>query len=104
MSSLGCSGHEMGEFRISRRVNTVSSLQSTALSSRRAGTGLFSDQLGGIPWDTVWGRTGVQETQLTVTDHALQAQEESISTFWKPSSGGGGPAQMSKELLTYLRH
>ena len=104
MSSLGCSSHEMVKFRISSGMNRTTSQQTAALDSRRADTDLFRDLLGGIPWDTVLGRTAVQDTQLIVMDHILQAQEQSISTFWKPSSGGRGPTQMSKELLTELRH
>ena len=47
--SLGCSDHEMVEFRIlqggSRAMSWV-----TALDFKRANFGLFKDLLGGIPW------------------------------------------------------
>jgi len=47
--SLGCSDHEMVEFRIlrggSRPISRI-----TALDFKRANFGLFKDLFGGIPW------------------------------------------------------
>ncbi|KAJ7413670.1 hypothetical protein WISP_88886 [Willisornis vidua] len=87
LGSLSCSTHEMVEFRISR-MNRMTSLQTTALDSRRANTGLLRDLPGGIPWDTVLGRAAIQDTPLTAMDLILQAQEQSIYTSWKPSCSG----------------
>lgn len=89
VSGLACSGHEMVEFQISGGVSRTTSLNITALGAGGQ-TGLFRDWLGGIPRDTGLGRTGVQATQLIIMDHVLQAQERSISTPWKPSSGDRG--------------
>ncbi|GAB0182044.1 mitochondrial enolase superfamily member 1 [Grus japonensis] len=48
--SLGCSDHEIVEFRILRAVRRAHS-KLTALDFRRADFGLFRDLLGRIPWD-----------------------------------------------------
>ncbi|GAB0175730.1 hypothetical protein GRJ2_000038200 [Grus japonensis] len=57
-SSLGCSDHEMVEFRILRgRSRAISRI--TTLDFRRATFGLFKDLLGRIPWIKVLeGRGG----------------------------------------------
>ncbi|GAB0180838.1 hypothetical protein GRJ2_000549100 [Grus japonensis] len=48
--SLGCSDHEMVEFKILRAARRVHS-KLTAPDFRRADFGLFRDLLGRIPWD-----------------------------------------------------
>ena len=48
--SLGCSDHEMVEFKILRAARRVHS-KLTALDFRRADSGLFRDLLGRVPWD-----------------------------------------------------
>jgi len=59
--SLGCSDHEMVEFRIlyggSRAISRI-----TALDFRRANFGLFKDLLGGIPWVRALEGRGIQES------------------------------------------
>jgi len=57
---LGCSDHEMVEFRIvhggSRAISRIKTLD-----LRRANFGLFRDLLGGIPWAKALVGRGVQE-------------------------------------------
>ncbi|MCQ4078456.1 hypothetical protein FK519_27115 [Klebsiella pneumoniae] len=48
--SLGCSDHEMVEFKILRAARRVHS-KLTTLDFRRADFGLFRDLLGRVPWD-----------------------------------------------------
>ncbi|GAB0178980.1 hypothetical protein GRJ2_000363300 [Grus japonensis] len=48
--SLGCSDHEMVEFKILRAARSTHS-KITTLDLRRADFGLFRDLLGRIPWD-----------------------------------------------------
>jgi len=59
--SLGCSDHEMVEFRILRGGSrTISRIKT--LDFRRANFGLFKELLGGIPWvRTLEGRGGPRE-------------------------------------------
>jgi len=59
--SLGCSEHEMVEFRIlsggSRAISSI-----TTLDFRRANFDLFKDLLGGIPWVKALEGGGVQDS------------------------------------------
>ena len=48
--SLGCSDHEMVEFKILRAARRTHS-KLTTLDFRRADFGLFRDLLGRVPWD-----------------------------------------------------
>ncbi|GAB0204485.1 hypothetical protein GRJ2_002914100 [Grus japonensis] len=77
--SLGCSDHEMVEFRILRAVRRVHS-KLTILDFRRADFGLFRDLLGRIPWDKALEGRGAQESWLIFKGHLLQAQERCIPT------------------------
>ncbi|GAB0177853.1 hypothetical protein GRJ2_000250600 [Grus japonensis] len=72
--SLGCSDHEMVEFRILRAAKKVHS-KLTTLDFRRAGFGLFRDLLGRKPWDKVLEGRGPQDSWLIFKGHLLQAQE-----------------------------
>ena len=60
---LGCSDHEMVEYRIlcgrSRAMSWV-----TTLDFKRANFILFKDLLGGIPWASTLEGMGVQETRV----------------------------------------
>ncbi|TRZ08993.1 hypothetical protein HGM15179_018118 [Zosterops borbonicus] len=49
-SSLGCSDHEMVEFKILRRARMMYN-KLIALGFRRADFGLFRGLLGRVPWD-----------------------------------------------------
>ena len=73
--SLGCSDHEMVDFKILRAVRKVYSKLAT-LDFRRADFGLFRDLLGGVPGDTALEGRGTQESWLIFKDHLLQAQEQ----------------------------
>ncbi|MCQ4179366.1 hypothetical protein FK518_27770, partial [Klebsiella pneumoniae] len=57
--SLGCSDHEMVEFKILRAVRRACSKLST-LDFRRADFGLFRDLLGKVPWDKALEGRGAQ--------------------------------------------
>ena len=74
---LGCSDHEMVEFRIlrggSRAISRIKSLD-----LRRANFGLFKELLGGIPWARALEGRGVQECWLVFECHFLHAQERCI--------------------------
>jgi len=49
-SSLGCSDHEMVEFRFLKAVRRAHS-KLTTMDIRRADFGLLRDLLGRVPWD-----------------------------------------------------
>ncbi|GAB0176518.1 mitochondrial enolase superfamily member 1 [Grus japonensis] len=59
--SLGCSDHEMVEFRILRAARREHS-KLTTLDFRGADFGLFRDPLGRIPWDKALEGRGVQDS------------------------------------------
>ncbi|GAB0183107.1 hypothetical protein GRJ2_000776000 [Grus japonensis] len=73
--SLGCSDHEMVEFRILRAARRAHS-KLTTLDFRRADFGLFRDLLGRVPWDKALEGRGAQDSWLVFKDHLLQAQEQ----------------------------
>ena len=72
--SLGCSDHEMVEFKILRAARRVHSKLAT-LDFRRADFGLLRDLLVRIPWDKALEERGAQESWSVFKDHLLQAQE-----------------------------
>ncbi|GAB0203608.1 hypothetical protein GRJ2_002826400 [Grus japonensis] len=59
--SLGCSDHEMVEFKILRAVRRARS-KLTTLDFRRADFGLFRDLLGRILWDKALEGRGAQDS------------------------------------------
>jgi len=71
---LGCSDHEMVEFRILRGGSRAISMIET-LDLRRANFGLFKELLGGIPWIRALECRGVQECWSLFKHHFLHAQE-----------------------------
>ncbi|GAB0210231.1 hypothetical protein GRJ2_003488900 [Grus japonensis] len=73
--SLGCSDHEMVEFRILRAAKRAHS-KLTTLDFRRADFGLFRDLLGRIPWDKALEGRGPQDRWLVFKDHHIQGQEQ----------------------------
>ncbi|GAB0209334.1 hypothetical protein GRJ2_003399100 [Grus japonensis] len=96
--SLGCSEHEMVEFKILRAARRAHS-KLTTLDFRRADFGLFRDLLGRIPWDKALEGRGAQDSWLVFKDHLLQAQERCIPTKRKSGKNTQRPAWMNKELL-----
>jgi len=62
---LGCSDHEMVEFRILREGSRAISRIKT-LDLRRTNFGLFKELLGGIPWDRALEGSGVQEVLVAL--------------------------------------
>ncbi|PKU48078.1 glycerol kinase [Limosa lapponica baueri] len=108
--SLGCSDHEMVEFKILRAARRVRS-KLTTLEFRRADFGLLRDLLGKVTWEKVLKRRGVQESWLVFKDHLLQAQEQCIPR--KKESGKksqeaymdeqGAPRQAQKQKGGLLR-
>ncbi|GAB0209914.1 hypothetical protein GRJ2_003457100 [Grus japonensis] len=96
--SLGCSDHEMVEFRILRAARRAHS-KLTTLDFRRAGFGLSRDLLGRIPWDKALEGRGSQDSWLVFKGHLLQAQERCIPTKRKSSKNTKRPPWMNKELL-----
>ena len=101
--SLGCSDHEMVEFKILRAARRVHS-KLTTLDFRRADFGLFRDLLGRIPWDKALEGRGAQDSWLIFKGHLLQAQERCIPTRRKSGKNTRKPAWMNKELLGKVKH
>ncbi|GAB0189267.1 hypothetical protein GRJ2_001392000 [Grus japonensis] len=101
--SLGCSDHEMVEFRILRAVRRVHS-RLTILDFRRADFGLFRDLLGRIPWDKALEGRGARDSWLIFKDHLLQAQERCIPAKRKSDKNTKRPPRMNKELLGKVKH
>ncbi|PKU42733.1 glycerol kinase [Limosa lapponica baueri] len=100
--SLGCSDHEMVEFKIHRAVRRVCS-KLTTLDFRRADFGLLRDLIGRVAWEQELEGRGAQENWLTFKDHLLQAQERCIPKKKKSDKIAKRPAWMNKELLDKLR-
>ncbi|GAB0195045.1 hypothetical protein GRJ2_001969800 [Grus japonensis] len=96
--SLGCSDHEMVEFKILRAARRAHS-KLTTLDFRRADFGLFRDLLGRVPWDKALEGRGAQDRWLIFKDHLLQAQERCIPTKRKSGKNTKRPPWMNQELL-----
>ncbi|GAB0209884.1 hypothetical protein GRJ2_003454100 [Grus japonensis] len=96
--SLGCSDHEMVEFRILRAARRAHS-KLTTLDFGRADLGLFRDLLARIPWDKALEGRGTQDSWLIFKGHLLQAQERCIPTKRKSGKNTKRPPWMNKELL-----
>jgi len=77
--SLGCSHHEMVEFRILKAARRVRSKLAT-LDFRRADFGLLRDLLDRISWDKALEGRGAQGSWSVFMDHLLQAKEKCIPT------------------------
>ncbi|GAB0199978.1 hypothetical protein GRJ2_002463200 [Grus japonensis] len=101
--SLGCSDHEMVEFRILRAARRAHS-KLTTLDFRRADFGLFRDLLGRVPWDKALEGRRAQDSWLIFKGHLLQAQERCIPTKRKSGKNSRRPAWMNKELLGKVKH
>jgi len=99
---LGCSDHEMVEFRILRGGSKAISRIKT-LDLRRANFGLFKELLGGIPWARALEDRGVQECWSLFKRHFHRAQERCIPLRKKCSKGGRRPAWLNRELLAELK-
>ncbi|GAB0177051.1 mitochondrial enolase superfamily member 1 [Grus japonensis] len=95
--SLGCSDHDIVEFKILRAAGRAHS-KLTTLDLRRADFGLFRDLLGRIPWDKTLEGRGAQDSWLVFKDHLLQAQEQCIPTKRKSGKNTKRPPRMNKEL------
>ncbi|GAB0189098.1 mitochondrial enolase superfamily member 1 [Grus japonensis] len=101
--SLGCSDHEMVEFRILRAARRAHS-KLTTLDFRRADFGLFRDLLGRILWDKALEERGAQDSWLIFKGHLLQPQEQCIPAKRKSSKSTKRPPWMNKELLGKVKH
>ncbi|GAB0183494.1 hypothetical protein GRJ2_000814700 [Grus japonensis] len=100
--SLGCSDHEMMEFRILHERSRATS-QITTLGFRSTNFGLCKNLLGSMPWVRALEGGGVQESWSIFKHHFLLAQDRCILKSNKPSKGGRRAAWMSKELLEKLK-
>ena len=101
--SLGCSGHEMVEFKILRAARRAHS-KLTALVFRRADFGLFRHLLGRVPWDKDLEGRRAQGSWLIFKNYLLQAQERCVPTKRKSGKNARRPAWRNKELLDKLKH
>jgi len=99
---LGCSDHEMVEFRILRGGSRAKSRIKT-LDLRRANFALFKELLGGIPWARALEGRGVQECWSLFKYHFLHAQDWCIPLRKKSRKGGRRPAWLNKERLAEIR-
>jgi len=99
---LGCSDHEIVEFRILRGGSRVISRIKT-LDLRRDNFALFKELLGGILWARALKCRGVQECWSLFKRHFLHAQERCIPLSKKSSKGGRRPAWLNKEILAEIR-
>jgi len=99
---LGCSDHEMMNFRIlhggSRAIRRIQTLD-----FRRTNYGLFKELLGGIPWLRALEGRGVQEWWSLLKHHFLHAQEWCIPVRRISRKAGRRTGWMSKELLSEFR-
>jgi len=88
--SLGCSDHEMVNFRIlcggSREIRRIKTLD-----FRRANSGLFKELLGEIPWVRALEGRGIQECWSLSKHHFLHAQDWCIPLSKKSSKAGRRP-------------
>jgi len=100
--SLGCSDHEVVDFKILRAARRVRSKLAT-LDFWRADFGLLRDLLGRIPWDKALEGRGAQVSWSVFKDHRLQAQERCIPTKRKSGRNGRRPTWMNKEVLAKLK-
>jgi len=105
--SLGCSKHEMVEFRISCGRNRIPS-RITTLYFSRANFGLLKQLLGEIPWDRLLEGKRALDSWLAFKDCFSQAQDESIlmveNREREPGDcmvkwGTAGQAQVEEESL-----
>ncbi|GAB0179904.1 hypothetical protein GRJ2_000455700 [Grus japonensis] len=96
--SLGCSDHEMVEFKILRAARRAHS-KLTTLDFRTADFGLFRDLIGRVAWEKVLEGRGAQDSWLVFKGHLLQAQERCIPTKSKSGKNTKRPPWMNKELL-----
>jgi len=101
--SLGCSDHEIVEFKMLRAARRVHS-KLTTLDFRRADLSLFRDLLGRVLRAEALEGRGAQESWLIFQDHLLQAQETCIPTKRKSGKNTRRPAWMNEELLDKLKH
>jgi len=100
--SLGCSDHEMVEFKILRAARRVSS-KLCVVGFRRAYFGLLRDLLGKIPWNKALEGRGAQESWSVFKDHLLQAQKQCLPNKTKSGRNSRRPTWMNKELLAKLK-
>jgi len=71
---LGCTDHEMVEFRILHgRSRAISRIKT--LDLRRADFGLFKELLGGIPWARALEGRGVHKSWSLFKRHFFHAQQ-----------------------------
>jgi len=99
--SLGCSDHEMVEFKNLRTLRRAHS-QLTTLDFRRADFGLFLFHR--VPRDKALEGRGDQDSWLIFKDHLLQAQKWCIPAKRKSGKNTRMPAWMNKMLLGKLRN
>ncbi|KAM6381950.1 uncharacterized protein FN964_003655 [Alca torda] len=101
--TLGCSDHEMIEFRVMGTMHKTTRSKITTLDFRRANFDLFKKLLGEIPWARALEGKGAQESRLIFKDHFLQAQDRCIPKRKKSAKGRRRPAWLSRELQKKLK-
>ena len=108
--SLGCSDHEMMEFKILRAARKVHS-KLTVLHFRRAGFGLFRDLSGRVPWDkALRGREAKKAgwysriTSSKLRSNVTQKSESQAKSKegWVKAQGAAGETQAKKGSLPKL--
>ena len=88
--SLGCSDHEMVEFKILKAARRAHR-KLTTLDFKRADFGPFRDLVSRVPCDKALEGRGAQESWLIFKDHLLQAQEQCTVTKRKSGKNARRP-------------
>lgn len=97
---LGCSVHEMVEFRVLRGGNKAK-IRTATIDFRRVELGLSRNLLEGIPWETALEKSPGELADIQGSPPPSSRQP--ILTTRKTDKADRTPAWMKKALLTRLR-
>ena len=100
--SLGCSDHEVVEFRILRGGSRAKS-KITTLDFRKSDFDLFKGLLSRFPWDKALEGRGAQESWSISKVCLLQAQERSIPRSRKSGQNARRPLWVNKGVWEKFR-
>ena len=100
--SLGCSDHEMLEFKILSGRSKAKS-KTVTLDFWRDNLDVFWGLCGGISWARVLEGKGACESQSTFRQHFFQPQDRCTAKSRKSGKGGRRSVWMSKELMDNIK-
>ncbi|CAM4574228.1 unnamed protein product [Lepidochelys olivacea] len=101
--NLGCSDHELVEFKILTQGRKVSSRIRT-LDFRKADFDSLRELMGRIPWGNNMRGKGVQESWLYFKESLMRLQGQTIPMCRKNSKYGRRQAWLNSEILVDLKH